>query len=254
MRVPPRGRDTSKLQGVHPNKNTPDAEQVLDFIHTTMETLNEFKKHFEKHQLTVTDPFGYVSNLTKIYFTYYDFKLLNKHLNFIPNPGRCNTNTFEKDKNTFFRNMILKSHFGNNQNRNYAGYKNKTNKDWLPKNTHHTIKTFIESVHKDLGDTQQMTYQRTSNNLTRGEIHSLHKLVKRDDIIVTKADKGGAVVLINVDDYMKEAKRQQDNTEFYTQLNVNPTTIHNDIVNKTIRDFAKDKLLPDTYCQSTRCR
>ena len=51
MRVPPRGRDKSKLQQVHPNKNTPDAEQVLDFIHSTIETLNDFKNHFEKHQL-----------------------------------------------------------------------------------------------------------------------------------------------------------------------------------------------------------
>ena len=35
-------------------------------------------------------------------------------------------------------------------------------KDWLPKNTHHTIKTFIESLNKDLDDTQQTTNQRNS--------------------------------------------------------------------------------------------
>ena len=32
---------------------------------------------------------------------YNDFKLLNKNLNFIPNPGRYNKHTFEKDTNAF---------------------------------------------------------------------------------------------------------------------------------------------------------
>ena len=62
---------------------------------------------------------------------------------------------------------------------------------------------------------------------------------------MTKDDKCGAVVLINVDDYMKEAKRQLDNMEFYTKLKVIPTAIYNGIVNKTICDFTKDKLLPE---------
>ena len=58
-----------------------------------------------------------------------------------------------------------------------------------------------------------------------------------------KADKGGAVVIVNVDDYKKEANRQLDNTEFYTKIVTNPTTTHNDIVNKTIWKFVKVKLL-----------
>ena len=134
--------------------------------------------------------------------------------------------------------------------------------DTKTKQTKTDCTTFIKN--KDLDDIQQTTYQRTSNNLTtpppppppppltKGEINSLHKFRKRDDIIVTKADKGGAVVLINDDDYMKEAKRQLDNTEFYTKPNVNPSAIHNDIVNKTIHDFAKDKLLPGHIAKAIR--
>ena len=60
---------------------------------------------------------------------------------------------------------------------------------------------------------------------------SLNELKTRDDIIVTKADKGGTVVIMNVDDYIKEANRQLDNTEFYTKLITNPTTTNYDIVN-----------------------
>ena len=45
--------------------------------------------------------------------------------------------------------MMLKSHFGITEPIQYKGDRNKTNKDWLPNNTHHTVKTFIESVSKD---------------------------------------------------------------------------------------------------------
>ena len=33
--------------------------------------------------------------------------------------------------------------------------------------------------------------------------------------IVTKADKGGAVVIVDVDDYVQEANQQLDNKDFY---------------------------------------
>ena len=34
----------------------------------------------------------------------------------------------------------------------------------------------------------------------------------KDDILVTKADKDGAVVIVDVKDYIKEAERQLKNT------------------------------------------
>ena len=113
----------------------------------------------------------------------------------------------------------------------------KTNKDWLPNNTHHSVKTFIESINKDLTNAQRGDNQLIRNNLTKGEIHSLHHLKNRDDIIITKDDKGGAVVIVNVEDYLAEAKRQLDNTNFYTKLDVIPTATHADIVNNTIRNL-----------------
>ena len=90
----------------------------------------------------------------------------------------------------------------------------------------------------------------TRSNLTKGEIDSLNELKNRDDIIVTKADKGGAVVIMNVDDYIKEANRQLDNTEFYTKLITNPTTTNYDIVNNTIQTFVKEKLLPEQVAKA----
>ena len=153
----------------------------------------------------------------------------------MPNPGIYNKHVFEKDKNTFFHHMMLKSHFGNADPIQYRGYRCKTNKGWLPNNTHHSVKTFIEYVNKDLTNAQRI--QQIQNNLTKGEIHSLHHLRNRDNIIIIKPDKSGAVVIVNIEDYLAEAKRQLSNTNFYTTLDVNPTATHADIVKNTIRNI-----------------
>ena len=50
-------------------------------------------------------------------------------------------------------------------------------------------------------------------------------------------------MIINVDDYLNEAKRQLNNTEFYQKLNQDLTETH--AVNETIRKFAKEKLLKE---------
>ena len=41
----------------------------------------------------------------------------------------------------------------------------------------------------------------------------MKELSERVDIIITKADKGGAVVIVDVKDYIKQAERQLNNTK-----------------------------------------
>ena len=57
------------------------------------------------------------------------------------------------------------------------------------------------------------------NNLTKGERTALQELSERDDIIITKADKGGAVVIMDVKDYVKEAERQLNDENNYRYYN-----------------------------------
>ena len=53
----------------------------------------------------------------------------------------------------------------------------------------------------------------------------------RDDIIITKTDKGGAVVILDVDDYINEANRQLNNKEFYKEVQNDPTELNRKKVN-----------------------
>ena len=82
--------------------------------------------------------------------TYHEFKLLNRNLNFIPNPCKYNSNKFEEDKNRFIRSMILKSYFGNEDNEEKDPYRalRQSNKDWIPNEINHKVATYIENFEK----------------------------------------------------------------------------------------------------------
>ena len=63
-----------------------------------------------------------------------------------------------------------------------------------------------------------------------------------NDIIITKADKGEAVVII---DYVKEAEHQLKNKDVYKKLQYDPTQTHTRLVNDTITRFKNDKLITE---------
>ena len=73
-------------------------------------------------------------NLSQQTFTFHEFKLLNRNLNYIPNPGNYNTHNLELDTNKFIRNIILRSHFGNDDNHKADQYRHlkENNSQWLP--------------------------------------------------------------------------------------------------------------------------
>ena len=68
---------------------------------------------------------------------------------------------------------------------------------------------------------------------------ALKDLSKRDDIIITNANKVGTVVTMVVNDYIREGKRQLNDLKNYKGLAKDPTTANNDLVNQTIDRFTK---------------
>ena len=46
------------------------------------------------------------------------------------------------------------------------------------------------------------------DNLTEGEQKTLEELSKRDEIIITNADEGRAIVIMDIDKYISEAQHQ----------------------------------------------
>ena len=86
--------------------------------------------------------------------------------------------------------------------------------------------------------------KKLKTNLTYKEHAAMEELAKRKDLIITNGDKGGAVVIMDTDSYIKEANRQLSDKASYKQLTQDPTLQHNRMVNQTIERFKNEKLLP----------
>ena len=76
---------------------------------------------------------------------------------------------------------------------------------------------------KKIVETQPLKY----SNLTINEQKAMQELQSRDDIVITTADKGGAVVIQDVEGYVKETERQLKNKEIYRKIIYDPTTVNN---------------------------
>ena len=92
---------------------------------------------------------------------------------------------------------------------------------------------------------QNLNTPNNRDNLTRPERKAVNSLEKRDDIIITISDKGGAIVIIDVNDYLTEAYPQLKDEDFYAELTHNLTSKHGDIINKVIESFIKEKLISE---------
>ena len=58
-----------------------------------------------------------------------------------------------------------------------------------------------------------MTMRIQVHQLSKKSQKALKELKHREAIVVTNADKGGALVILDVKDYIKESERQLNNTE-----------------------------------------
>ena len=78
-------------------------------------------------------------------------------------------------------------------------------------------------------------------------------LAKRRDIIIITAEKGGAVVILETENYIKEANRQLSDKNIYNTLQTDPTLQHNKMVNDTLDRFKNESLLSKKNCRRTEC-
>ena len=77
------------------------------------------------------------------------------------------------------------------------------------------------------------------------ETIAMKELGDHTDIIITKADKGGAVVIMDVKYYINEAHRQLNSKDHCKILNKDPTTNNAKLVKDAIQRFKKEKLLKE---------
>ena len=76
-----------------------------------------------------------------------------------------------------------------------------------------------------------------NSNIDRNERESLKSLSKNHNIVIKGADKGGAVVIQNCSDYIREGDRQLGDTAFYKLVDSDLTEYHNLEVTKVLNQL-----------------
>ena len=75
----------------------------------------------------------------------------------------------------------------------------------------------------------------------------MQELQYRNDIVITDTNKGGAVVILDVKHWIKEAERQLKSKENYRKTKFDPTTANDETIHKVISRFQKGNLLNKKY-------
>ena len=73
----------------------------------------------------------------------------------------------------------------------------------------------------------------------------LKEIVDNPAIIIKKADKGSAVVVMNTTDYLREGYRQLSDTKYYTKLPEDPTDKIANNVTKTLDQMRQKGLITE---------
>ena len=80
------------------------------------------------------------------------------------------------------------------------------------------------------------------SNLAVKKQKAIQELQSRNDTVISDTNKGGAVVILDVD-WVKKAERQLNNKENCRKINCDPTTANNETIHKVILRFEKEDLL-----------
>ena len=86
----------------------------------------------------------------------------------------------------------------------------------LPNNTHISLKSLKLAFKNNL--LHSKIPNKRHNNLTKEQRAGILALQNNPEIVIKKADKGSAVVVINIKDYVRKGYRQVIDPKFYTKL------------------------------------
>ena len=70
--------------------------------------------------------------------------------------------------------------------------------------------------------------------------------------MIIKAEKGGAVIIIGVEDYIREAESQFKNKDNYDRLKNGTTERHNRLVKDTIQRFKNQKMMKEKVTEGLK--
>ena len=117
---------------------------------------------------------------------------------------------------------------------------------------HHTVDTFIEATNNDIDAVIKKLKQPKCSNLSEKEQKALEELKVRDDIVITNAEKRGAVIILVMKCYVEECERQLNNTQNCKCLQKDLTVTNNELVYSVIKRFENEKLVHENITEGLK--
>jgi hypothetical protein len=171
-------------------------------------------------------------NLSKYVLTETDRKLLDRGLTFVPTYKKQSLKDLYSLQRRLTRNLKLKDYFRNKTTEEFDyNERTFTNKSsWTPadrkisEETLETVQEIISATERTLKeltfspDNEKVFLPYVKNNLPAAERRALASLRWHPDIVIKPADKGSAVVILDKENYKREAYRQLNNVKYYKKL------------------------------------
>lgn len=151
-----------------------------------------------------------------------EISVLSKGLTFVPTPQVGNLEAIKASVNEFNRKLKCKFFFGvvgqlSRYDGDYIREEFTEPSAWEPPDQRISAKVHevVEEINERVGSLQP---SRDKNNLSFRQVSALKNLKAKKHLVIKKADKGSACVVMNKTDYVQEAHRQLDNGCHYTKI------------------------------------
>ena len=194
-----------------------------------------------------------VVNLSSHTLTQPETAILTRGLKFCPTPGEPDLSEQHADLEKFHLRLKRYLHFYKapaddnvmedtqiptidnlDQKTPFKHRKFKNPSDWVPPLVSN-LENFITKNHLDLSDSP--IPKNKFSNVSKQEKEAITQLAKNNSIVIKQADKGGAVVILNRGDYIKEGERQLSDNKFYIKTDEDLTSHHFQQINEKVNDM-----------------
>ena len=138
------------------------------------------------------------------------------------------------------------NHVTTDDERSNLNWSNK-NSDWYPDSVKNDcsegLLKFINNVTKDLKDHLKNNENKFWNNLDNDQRKALLDLANGLLITIKPANKGGSIVIMNTDDYVKSCLNSLSDPNFYEELPADPNPKYRADLDEKINDLLSSNII-----------
>ncbi|UYV65004.1 hypothetical protein LAZ67_3002762 [Cordylochernes scorpioides] len=113
----------------------------------------------------------------------------------------------------------------------------------ISNNNMHMIRNFVASTLAPTPSNRTSQHNKESHRRINKEILILNNLSKNKNITISRADKGGSVVILNTEDYINRMKTHLNNTEFFVKIEPQEASKSITAFKKSIHQLLKNQII-----------